>query len=108
MPRQPRRTPALTPVNVGNPKRRRPAGHGDGASLALGWSGLRGGQAPRTRHPASVAGQACTVRAHQAGAMGTDVVFDLITAHHKGVNIVAAGRSEADVRRVLTHPVSVR
>jgi N-acyl-D-aspartate/D-glutamate deacylase len=45
--------------------------------------------------------------ARQTDATGTDVMFDLIMTHENRVNIVAAGRSEADARRVLTHPLTV-
>jgi hypothetical protein len=34
-------------------------------------------------------------------------MFDLIMTHENRVNIVAAGRSETDVRRVLTQPLTV-
>jgi N-acyl-D-aspartate/D-glutamate deacylase len=57
------------------------------------------------RDPA--AGQTIDAIARQTGATGTDVMFDLIMTHENRVNIVAAGRSEADVRRVLTRPLTV-
>src|SRR6266566_8256250 len=62
---------------------------------------------PGSRPGDPAAGQTIDAIARQTGATGTDVMFDLIMTHENRVNIVAAGRSEADVRRVLTHPLTV-
>lgn len=75
------------------------------ASQPLAWSEVRIVQTSRPGDPA--VGQSVEALARQTGATGPNLVFDLIVAHNNRVNIVAAGRSEADVKRVLTHPMTV-
>jgi N-acyl-D-aspartate/D-glutamate deacylase len=74
-------------------------------TMSLEWSEITIVQTARPGDPA--AGHTVDALARQAGKAPTDVAFDLIATHHNRVNIVAAGRSEADVRTVLTHPLAL-
>lgn len=56
---------------------------------------------------ASVHGLTVTELAEQNGTSADDVVFGLLRDHGNAVNMVAAGRSEDDLRAVLTHEAAI-
>ena len=57
--------------------------------------------------PDPVVGQTVAELAARAGVDGAEVVLDLLAALGNGVLMTAGGRSEDDLRAVLTHPAAV-